>query len=197
VNKKHIRPKWIRFTEETNALDYLERAGEFIARTESNPLAWKWVILALHGALYGFAIAACQHTSYKSVVRTSKQGVERLISLDEALSMCADRVLMGTLHGGKALEVTPGQKDSIRRLKKTFRNNFEHFVPSSWSIEINGFPRIAMDVLDAIRFLAVETVRYQHLNQAQRRRVKSIVYQSKKRLKGSRMYREEVSAAVA
>jgi hypothetical protein len=71
--KKRISPKWIRFTEETNALDYLERAGEFIKQTESNPSAWKWVILALHGALYGFAIAACKHTDYQSVVRGTKR----------------------------------------------------------------------------------------------------------------------------
>src|SRR5690606_28213392 len=130
--------------------------------------------LALHGALYGFAIAACKHTSYQSVVRVNKKGEEYLISLDKALSMCADPEWMSTLYGGRALELTPGQKDSIRRLKKTFRNNFEHYVPKSWMIEIHGFPRITMDVLDVIRFLAVETVRYQHLNQAQRRRAKSI-----------------------
>jgi hypothetical protein len=51
-----------------------------------------------------------------------------------------------------------------------------------------------MDVLDVIRFLAVETFRYQHLNQTQRRRVKSIVYQSKTVLKASRLHREALSA---
>lgn len=192
--KKRIRPQLIQFTEETNALDYLERAGEFIKQTESSPLAWKWVVLSLHGALYGFAIAACKHTDYLSVVRTTKTGREYLISLDDALSMCADPVWMCTLYGAQALKLTASQEDSIRRLKGAFRNNFEHYVPRVWSIEIHWFPHIAMDVLNVIRFLAVETYRYQHLNQTQRRRVKSIVYQSKRVLKGSCLHHEALLA---
>jgi hypothetical protein len=194
VRTKRVRPKWIRFTEETNALDYLERAGEFIAQAEEDPRAWKWVVLALHGALYGFSIAACKGTDYQTVVRKTKKGTEHLVSLDEALTMCADPDWMGTLHGGLALDLTASQKDSIRELKKTFRNNFEHYVPRGWSIEIHGFPQIAMDVLDVISFLAIETFRYQHLNQSQRRKVKSIVYQAKKRMGKSRLHAEALAA---
>jgi len=83
---KNLQPKFISFTTETNALDYLERAGEFIDQVESNPKAWKWVILCLHSALYGFAIAACKSTDSDSVVRISKKGKRHLISLDEALA---------------------------------------------------------------------------------------------------------------
>ena len=54
---------WLRLTEETNALDYLERAGSFIVDADQDNFAWKWVVLALHGALYGFAIAACKGTN--------------------------------------------------------------------------------------------------------------------------------------
>lgn len=175
--------KYLRFTEETNALDYLERAGEFIKSTSSDPKAWKWVILSLHGALYGFAISACKGSDYQSVVRKTKKGHERLITLDEALKMCQDKKWMGTLSSGLALNLSPSQEDSIRRLKATLRNNFEHYIPGGWSIEMHGFPRISMDILDVIRFLAVETLRYQHLNQTQRRKIKSIVFQSKKLLK--------------
>lgn len=145
---ERIRSKWLKFTEETNALDYLERAGQFISQTEANPSAWKWVVLALHGALYGFAIAACKDTDYQTVVRRTKKGTEHLISFDEALTMCADPAWMGTVHRGLALQLTDSQKDSIRRLKKTLRNNFEHYVPGGWSIEIHGLPRISIDILD-------------------------------------------------
>ena len=84
---KKLQPKFIRFTTETNALDYLERAGEFIAQVESNPRAWKWVILCLHSALYGFAISACKSTDSESVVKTTKKGKRHLISLDDALKI--------------------------------------------------------------------------------------------------------------
>ena len=189
-----MNAKSLTLTEETNALDYLERAGQFITEADTNPKAWKWAVLALHGALYGFAIAACKGTNYETVIRKTKRGAKHLISLDEALARCADPALMGTVYGALALNLTDRQKDSVRRLKKTLRNNFEHYVPGMWSIELHGLPQISMDVLDVISFLAVDTFRYQHLNQSQRRRVKSIVYQSKKRLSSSRLHREALMA---
>jgi hypothetical protein len=189
-----VRPKSLTLTEETNALDYLERAGQFITEADTNPKAWKWIVLALHGALYGFAIAACKGTNYETVIRKTRRGAEHLISLDEALKKCADPVCMGSLYGGLALKLTDSQKDSIHLLKNALRNNFEHYVPRVWSIELHGLPQISMDVLDVISFLAVDTFRYQHLNQSQRRRVKSIVYQSKRRLSSSRLHREALMA---
>lgn len=189
---KVIKEKYLRFSEETNALDYLERAGEFIKATSSDPKAWKWVILSLHGALYGFAISACKGSDYETVVKKTKKGHERLITLDEALTMCQDEKWMGTLHGGLALNLSNSQKDSIRRLKATLRNNFEHYIPGGWSIEMHGFPRISMDILDVIRFLAVDTFRYQHLNQAQRKKIKSMVFQGKKILKSSPLHFERL-----
>ena len=101
---------------------------------------------------------------------------------------------MGTLYGGKPLILTENQKYSIKMLKKTLRNNFEHFKPKGWSIEVHGLPGIAIDILDIIRFLAVGTFRYQHLNQSQRRRIKSIVFQSKRLLKMSNLYQEALMA---
>ena len=194
MRRQNIREKWLRFTAETNALDFLERAGEFIQQTKSDVKAWKWVILALHGALYGFAICACRSTDYENIIQRTKKGIERLISLDDALRICQDGGRMGTLYGGKPLELTESQKYSIKMLKKSLRNNFEHYIPKGWSIEIHGLPGITMDILDIIRFLSVETFRYQHLNQSQRRRIKSIIFQSKQLLKKSNLYQEALMA---
>ncbi|MBN2266910.1 MAG: hypothetical protein JW725_01030 [Candidatus Babeliaceae bacterium] len=192
MKKQKIREKWLRFTAETNALDFLERAGKFILQTESDIKAWKWVILSLHGALYGFAICACRSTDYGNIIHRTKKGmgIERLITLDKALSICQDRKWMGTLYGGKPLELTVSQDYSIKILKQSLRNNFEHYIPKGWSIEIHWLPSITIDILDVIRFLSVETFRYQHLNQSQRRRIKSIIFRSKRLLKKSALYQE-------
>lgn len=195
MNKKFFfKEKYLLFTEESNAIDYLERAGEFIGQTCSNKMFWKWVMLSLHGALYGFAIAACKGSTNQSVTRKTKSGRRKLITFDEALSLCQDPKWMGTLHGGVALAMSVGQKDSIRQLKATLRNNFEHYIPNVWSIEMHGLPRISIDVLDVIRFLAVETFRYQKISQTERKKIKSIVFRSKKALKTSALYRELLEA---
>jgi hypothetical protein len=35
---------------------------------------------------------------------------------------------------------------------KEFRDEFGHFKPKGWSVEASGFPQIATDVLEVIRF---------------------------------------------
>jgi len=193
IHRMRVRPKYLRLTEETNALDYLGRAASFIRETEKELLAWKWVVLSLHGALYGFAICACQGTNYENVTIKNNRG-EKLISFDDALKQCQDPSQMRMLVHSQPLVLSDSQKDSIRRLKKELRNKMEHYIPSGWSIEIHGMPQIAIDVLDVIRFLAVETGTYIHLNQAQIKKVKSYVYQSKCFLKGTKLYRDVLHA---
>lgn len=188
--RAQIRQKWLRLTEETNAIDYLERAGQFIRLTETDGMAWKWIILALYGALYGFAITACRGTNAATVIQKKKRGRGRLISFDQAIGQCQNLLQMSRLYGGQPLVLSRQQKASIHYLSQEFRNKFEHYIPSGWSIELHGLPSICIDVLDVIRFLAVETIQYQHLNLTQRRRVKSIIYQSKRALKNSVLYKE-------
>lgn len=185
-----VQPKWLRLTEETNALDYLEKAECFIRETEKDPLAWKWVVLSLHGALYGFAICACRGTDYENVATKTKKGEYRLISFDKALKLCQDPSRMKMLIHSQPLVLSDSQKTSILRLKKELRNEMEHYVPKAWSIEIHGMPQIAIDVLHVIRFLALESGTYVHLNQAQIKRVKSYVYQGKRYLKKTKLYAE-------
>jgi len=190
--KAKVKPNYLRITEETNALDYLIRAGDFIKETENNKLAWKWVILSLHGAIYGFAICASQGTNYESVTYKTKKGFQKLISFDEALKRCQDKTKMKMLIHSQYLILTDSQKQSINFAKKELRNKFEHYIPSGWSIEIHGLPEIAIDLLDVIRFLAIETKTYIHLNQTQIKKLKSVVFQSKKILKNSRLYKESI-----
>ena len=97
-------------------------------------------------------------------------------------------MLMHSQH----LVLTDSQKESINFAKKDLRNKFEHYIPSGWSIEIHGLPQIAIDLLDVIRFLAIETKTYIHLNQTQIRKLKSIIFQSKKILKNSSLYKESI-----
>ena len=185
-----IKPKWLRISEETNALDYLDQAHHYIRKVDTNVVAWKWVILSLHSALYGFAICACKGTDPNNVTYKTKKGKIKLINLDETLKRCQNPDRLPIMGKSKHLQLTDHQKDSIRRLKNQFRNNFEHFIPKGWSIEIHGMPLIALDVLKVIRFLALETTAQFKLKQSQKKKIKSIVFQSQKLLKQSKLYQE-------
>lgn len=180
-----MRMRWLRWTEEKNALDYLEKAYWFIQQTDKNIVAWKWVAICLSSALYSFAICALKGTNPRRVIHENNQGKENLISFPEALKHCQDRDWMA---GSRPLVLTVSQQDSIKLLRGQLRNVFEHYIPTSWSLEIHGMPHIAMDILDIIRFLAIDTHTYTRFSEYQKRRIRSIVYQGKLMLRRSKLY---------
>jgi hypothetical protein len=145
------------FTEESNALDFLEEARRFIERTATDPAAWKWVAISLHGALYGFSVAACRGTTNDRVVKVNRSGREQLVTIGDALRLCQDPAVMGTLAIGKALVITDAQKDSVKALTQIFRNRFEHHIPGDWTFFVDDFPPMCRDVLEVIRLLVRDT----------------------------------------
>lgn len=177
--KKNDKSAWIRYSEETNSLDYLEKTYFFIREIEKDRTAWKWVILCTHSALYGFAICALKGTSPANV--TTKD--DWLIGFPEAIKRCQDPKWMRMTVVSKLLQLTPEQEQSINRLQKEFRNNFEHYVPKLWAIEVSGMPNIIGHSLDVIRFLALESRNYTHLSPSQIIKIKSLIFQSQKLLK--------------
>ena len=87
----------------------------------------------------------------------------------------------------KHLQLSKQQEDSVRRLKE-IRDQFEHYIPTSWSIEIHGMPCITIDVLEVISFLALDTGNLR-LTQNKKKKVQSIIFQGKRILKQSQLYK--------
>jgi hypothetical protein len=193
MTKTPIKPMWLRLDEKTNAIDYLDKAHIFIQQTENDTMAWKWAIIALYNALYGFAICACAGTSPDLVApkiqKGKNKGKRQVISLNKALEHCQNPNIMEMYVFSAYLILTDNQKHSIKLLAEEFRNQFEHFPPQGWSIQLHGMSHILMDILDVIRFLAIETKNIR-FTQTQTRNIKSLVFQSKKILKHSKLYIE-------
>jgi hypothetical protein len=76
--------KWLRLDEVENAVDNLETCYILFTWTRS-PIRWKWVIVALHQALYGFAICAVQGTDCLSVLTKPSDPNSSLINIWTAL----------------------------------------------------------------------------------------------------------------
>ena len=158
-------------SEELNALDSLEWAVKFIQETKDNTLAWKWVVLSLNNALYEWAICACKGTNYENVLTKGR----KLISFWEAINRCKNPEKMKMTASSKHLKLTSDQEESIKMLHDVLRNNLEHFIPKNWFIGIGGFPKIASDVLEIIRFLALESGNYIKLTYEERGEVEKLV----------------------
>ena len=169
---------YLRLSEETNALDYLEKAVAFVRSAASNPVDWKWTILALHGAIYGFMICALKGTDHGGVLKKTKRG-DRLIDFGEALTRCQDPAWMQMTCYSRVLKLSDEQKDALDYIHQVFRNRFVHYQPCLWSIELSSLPPILGNGFDVVRFLSLGTGNYMHLAQEQRARISQLVDEAK------------------
>jgi len=149
--------EYLTVTEEQNALDYLEKAVAFIRSAKARSIEWKWVILATHAALYGFMICALKGTNPDNVC-TNKSGKSKLIDFPTAFAWCQDDDDSRKCISGftQPLKVTEVERQAVERVHSEFRNEFEHYQPKLWSIELAGLPEIIGHVLDVVRMVSLE-----------------------------------------
>lgn len=162
--------KFIRFDSELNAIDFLEKAVFFYKTAKSDNSYYKWLIISLFGALYGFAVSASRGTSNssskKDITYKDKKGFDILKHFDDVLKLCQNNSFMKKGSNSKALVLSEKQQNSIQILKNELRNNFEHFLPNfSWSIEFELVESIIPDIMEVIRFLVFETNTYGFLDE--------------------------------
>ena len=143
---KAVNPKFLRLTAELNALDYFEKAVAFIRETPNSDIAWKWVAISLHGALYGFFVSASYGTDCMAVLEGKHK--KYLIGFGEAQKRCEEG------REGIALVVSPDERKSIDDLKRLLRDDFEHFHPRASSIGLHGITTLALNCIRVIETVA-------------------------------------------
>ena len=181
--------RYVRFTEELNGVDYLEKAYEAIQSLPRDRKGWKWVVISLHGALYSFAICAIKGTDW---TRVTKPGTRKLIPFDEAIKRCqTTQWTTGYVHS-RPVQLNDDQKDAIRFLKRV-RNQLEHYTPLAWSIEEHGLVTSAVDALDVVRALVFDTGNVR-LDMAQRHTADVCVRKGKQLLQATQLYKDHVAA---
>ncbi|HEY7874050.1 MAG TPA: hypothetical protein VIG64_02900 [Actinomycetota bacterium] len=163
-------------SEESNALDYLEKTLSFLRQVEEHDLvAWKWVMISIHGAIYGFGVAAARGTNWDAVTYVRNDQSRALKGFDEILKLCENPTHMRMLVDSKPLQLTAEQRKSIEYLKDQLRNEFQHFLPRHWVLFVEGLPRITYRALEVVHYLALETRTYVHLSSEEMSTVASLV----------------------
>ena len=71
---------------------------------------------------------------------------------------------------GAVLPITLSQRGSFQILNN-LRNQFTHFTPMGWSIEVSGLPTIFGDMLEVIRMIAADPWPFQHLDEANQKQL--------------------------
>jgi hypothetical protein len=161
---------WLETNETQDAVISLQMMNEQLDHLNhtGNTLYWKWVIIGLHNALNGFMVLALRGTNNLNVLteKCAKKWLKAYDSndgkyseprLDDFLKLYekiqSTRMNLYTIS--KSFIPTGTQNSSVKKLND-FRNDFVHFVPKNWSIEVSGLPQITDDCLDVISFLAFD-----------------------------------------
>jgi hypothetical protein len=136
-------PNYLDFNEIGDVLASVDVIAVLAPTLRDNPLRWKWVILATHGAMQGAMVCAYADSANTSILTKrseakmwawlnntlEEQPTQRLDEFISLLKKC----LRGS-HNCDPLVLTKKQCRSIKRLHWA-RNNFTHFTPQGWLIE--------------------------------------------------------------
>ncbi len=125
---------------------------------------WKWVILTLHSALQGFMIIALRDSAGLNILRDKIANkwleayrndepypVEILDSFLNLYDKIKSDIMLRFVHS-KKFESSNDHDRSVKKLN-SLRNDFIHFIPRGWLIEVSGLPKICIDCLEIIEFL--------------------------------------------
>lgn len=68
---------------------------------------------------------------------------------------------------GAIIAITQSERDSFRRLHD-LRNQFSHFTPKGWSIELAGLPHIFLDMVGVLEKMSADPWPFRHMTEEER-----------------------------
>lgn len=158
------RSEYLRTSEHEEAVRSLEWAEIQARGLATDPYAWKWVLVALHNATQGFMVLALWNGNGLLTLRPrvaekwlkayQNGGPFPAQKLDEFLSLYAKVKDGSNFHTIGAGPYKPNlTADRSLELLNEVRNEFIHFTPKGWSLELAGLPTLGLDALGLIEFL--------------------------------------------
>lgn len=186
--------KWLITDSFVETASALETLADELQRVITDPYRWKWAILALHSGLQGMMVLALQSSHGLHVLRPKdtarwleaheKGGPYPAdLKLDDFLRLYKKIKSDMMLIYGHSLKFQPTgtQGGSVKFLNR-LRNQFVHFTPMVWELELEGLPAIFVDSLDIAEFLAWQSNNVFWTDAELKKRVKSAFTSARKPL---------------
>lgn len=186
--------RYLRTNEKEDAVRSIEWFARLVTEASKDPHQWKWALVALHGAAQGFMVLALwwgnglhalrDRVAAKWLEAYRNGGPFPVEKLDEFLNLYAKVKDDKLLPGLGARNFTPGatHDESMRRLND-LRNQFIHFTPKGWSIELALLPKVCLDALDLIEWLGWESDAILWYNNAHRSRARRALSRARRLLR--------------
>jgi hypothetical protein len=161
----NVTAGYLRTDQWTYAVSSVESAIDFAARAEEEPSWWRWLIVGLHSTVQGFMVLALEQGNGFAVMRPDIAAAWLKAyengtpfpddKMDFFLALYAKVKVKGGLgyFGDKPFVPRPTHDWSMLNLNE-IRNEFIHFMPKGWALELAGLPKIARECVEAAEFLA-------------------------------------------
>jgi hypothetical protein len=160
---------WLNTDEEDDSVSSLMMVRYASSLVSSDPSQWKWVVIALHNSLQGFMVMSLRNSNNlhvmtpKSANKYYKACIDNTPLSEEQLRLCSCSALYEKVKNDEHMKLftkqLPQSDDNDCCVEKlnNFRNDFIHFQPKNWTIEVSRFPFICLTVIGIIRFLCCES----------------------------------------
>ena len=153
---------WMRTDEREDVLSSLKLFIDSQRMVESDDSCWKWSVISLHSAVQS---AMAFYLSFgNDLLVMAQKDAEAWLTAHYNDTAYPETQMDSFLNLYKKIKANPilgytftpkGQQGrSIKKLN-TLRNEFIHFMPKGWSIELSGMPSIFKDCLGIVSKLGL------------------------------------------
>ncbi len=152
-----------------------------------DPHEWKWLILALHGALQGACVCHLVTTATPLGAVQKRNAVEwhkyydqsltnppstpprtELMALPDLLKAVRKPNSSGGGLSDKHVSINDTELIWLIAIHREFRNQFVHFSPTGWQFDVSGMPKFAHLVARIIQEILDCSWAFRHLRTQQR-----------------------------
>jgi len=176
-----VSERWIRTDEAEDvagSMRHALRCKEFLAVDDQ---AWKWFALALHSALQGACVCHLVTTASPVGAVTKRNAAEWLVYFEESrdnpelpnphtylmnfpelLKAIRKPQSAGDRSNQQGVALEDRELEWLARFNDQIRNQFVHFEPRGWSIEVPGMPNLAKLIVRLISDIALQGWAFRH-----------------------------------
>lgn len=153
---------WLSTDEAQDVAGSLRHALRTVRHIDEDTHAWKWVLLALHSALQGACVAyltttappigavskqnAAEWLAYLDASRTDTAASPpkaKIMALPDLLKAARKPHSAGDRSNSEGVTISDAEYQWLLRIHHDVRNQFTHFEPKGWGLEVSGISDFA------------------------------------------------------
>ena len=173
--------RWIRTDEAEDVAGSIRHAIRCFDYVTEDEQAWKWMLLALHSALQGACVChlvtsatpigivseknASQWIAYREAQRCDPNAVRPrtyVMPLPNLLNAARAPHSAGDRRNADGISISDEESAWLKLLHDEIRNQFVHFEPMGWSLEVSGLPSFAKIVAQIIGEISAVGYAFRH-----------------------------------